>query len=542
MSQDIQIRLLDAHFSRFLADRCGLESESRARFQELVQNLSLAMDNGHSCLQVEQDDAALLAQSALVSAGEKTPLVLLHGRLYLHRYYQYESRLAVQLKCLAGKEHACPDMQKMLDDAFGVETDETNWQKKAAETALKKWLAIISGGPGTGKTTTVVKILGLLLQAEGTDLQIALAAPTGKAAMRLQESISNSVKGLSFPNEILEKIPLGASTLHRLLGVRRNSPQFRHNSANPLPWDVVVVDEASMVDLAMMSKVVDSLRPGARLILLGDKDQLASVESGAVLFDCIRSLPHNTVELKKSYRFDTGIKTLATAINRGAGKEAWDVLAGDEFDNVSVLRNSYFDYIGEMYSAYIEVVYRAAQPDLQEVFNAFGRFQVLCATRHGNRGVQRLNAVIESYLKRKGYSAVADHWYAGRPVLITANDYSLDLFNGDIGICLPDPSDGRMKVWFERGDGSFKSCLPYRIPRCETVYAMTIHKSQGSEFSEVVVILPEDESRLLNRQLVYTAVTRAKEFVHIVASKKILVYALQSDYPRYSGLSQMLLE
>ncbi len=542
MSQDIAIRLLDAHFSKFMAERCGLEPESRARFQELVQNLSLAMDSGHSCLQVKQEDAVLLLQSSLVSEAGTTPLVLFHERLYLHRYYKYESRLAVQLKCLAGKEHTYPDVQLMLDDAFGADTAEINWQKKAAETALKKSLAIISGGPGTGKTTTVVKILGLLLQAEGNDLQIALAAPTGKAAMRLQESIGNSVKGLSFAEDILEKIPLEASTLHRLLGVRRGSPQFSHNSANPLPWDVVVVDEASMVDLAMMSKVVDSLRPETRLILLGDKDQLASVESGAVLFDCIRSLPQNTVELKKSYRFDTGIKTLATAINTGAGTEAWDVLNGEEFDNVSVLRNSYFDYIGEMYSAYMDVVYSAGQPDMQEVFDAFGKFQVLCATRHGSRGVQRLNAVVESYLKRKGYSAVSDLWYAGRPVLITANDYSLDLFNGDIGICLPDPSDGRVKVWFERGDGSFKSCLPYRIPRCETVYAMTIHKSQGSEFSEVVVILPEDESRLLNRQLVYTAVTRAKEFVHVVASKKILVYALQSDYPRYSGLSQMLLE
>jgi exodeoxyribonuclease V alpha subunit len=540
MSQDMQVRLLDAHFANFLAGRCGLQSEDRVRFQELVEKLSLAMDSGHSCLQLEPADADLLLQSPLVSIAGKTPLVLFHGRLYLHRYYQYESRLAAQLHGFADKEHIYPDMQLMLDSAFGADADETNWQKKAAETALKKSLAIISGGPGTGKTTTVVKILGLLLQAEGCDLQIALAAPTGKAAMRLQESIGNSVKGLNFPDEILENIPLGASTLHRLLGVRRNSPQFRHNSENPLPWDVVVVDEASMVDLAMMSKVVDSLRPDARLILLGDKDQLASVESGAVLFDCIRSLPQNTVELKKSYRFDTGIKTLATAINTGDGKGAWEVLAGEEFDNVSVLRNSYFSYIGEMYSAYMDVIYRVAQPDLQEVFNAFGRFQVLCATRHGNRGVQRLNAVVESYLKRKGYSVVSDPWYAGRPVLITANDYSLDLFNGDIGICLPDPSDGRMKVWFERGDGSFKSCLPYRIPRCETVYAMTIHKSQGSEFSEVVVILPEDESRLLNRQLVYTAVTRAKEFVHVVASKKILVYALQSDYPRYSGLSQML--
>lgn len=542
MSRENQAGLLDLHFSRFMAARCGLEGGDKERFAELVQELSIAMGSGHSCLPVNTGDQAILGRSRLVSISGATPLILAHDRLYLHRYFCYELRLAEQLKRFAGREHSYPHAKEMVDDCFEPDTGEPDWQKKAAEVALQKSLCIISGGPGTGKTTTVVKILGLLLQAAGIDLRIALAAPTGKAAMRLQESVAESMDGLDFPKEIVEKIPVGASTLHRLLGVRRNSPQFRHNADNRLPWDVIVVDEASMVDLAMMSKVVDALRPEARFILLGDKDQLASVEAGAVLPDCIRSLPANTVELQKSYRFDTGIKTLALAIKGGDGEEAWSVLSDEKFDNVSLLRNSYFSYIGEKYSAYMDRVYRVDTLGMREVFRAFAGFQVLCSTRHGRRGVNGVNAGIEKYLKIKGYDCSSDRWYAGRPILITANDYSLNLFNGDIGICLPDPEDGCMKVWFERGDGRLKSCLPYRIPSCETVYAMTIHKSQGSEFREVVVILPEDESRLLSRQLVYTAVTRAKEIVQVVASKKILVYALQSDYPRYSGLSQMLLK
>jgi exodeoxyribonuclease V alpha subunit len=544
MSRTTPSGLLDHHFARFLAARSALEKDDRARFLELVEELSLAMSDGHSCLPVDRHGRDVLGKSPLVSGSGLTPLILDQDRLYLHRYHRYESRLAGQLAALAVRQYNFPSARTLLDDCFGPDLAEPDWQKKAAEVALSKALCIISGGPGTGKTSTVVKIIGLLLQAAEGDLRIALAAPTGKAAMRMQEAIANSIGdtpgGLAFPEAILRKIPTTATTLHRLLGVRRNMPQFRHTGDNPLPWDVLVVDEASMVDLALMSKMVDALKPEARLILLGDKDQLTSVESGAVLPDCIRSLPTNTVELKKSYRFDRGIKSLATAINAGDGEQAWSLLNGDAHANVGLLRNPYFGSIGGKYAAYMEVVDNVARLGMREVFRAFSGFQVLCAARHGARGVQGINAVVENHLKRMGYDCFSDPWYAGRPILITANDYSLELFNGDIGICLPDPADGSMKVWFERGDGTLKSCLPYRIPRCETVYAMTIHKSQGSEFREVVVILPEEESRLLSRQLVYTAVTRAKESVQIVASKKILVYALQSDYPRHSGLSQML--
>ncbi|MFV0437949.1 MAG: exodeoxyribonuclease V subunit alpha [Desulfopila sp.] len=540
MSVDGGERYFDSCFARFLGERSALTGPARDCFEGLVRQLSEAMAAGHSCLPVTQADAVILRASPLVSDGRiPAPLVLCGDRLYLHRYHRYESRLAEQLARLAAIEHDIGLMQPDIVACFGPDRGEVDWQRRAAEVSLARSLAIISGGPGTGKTTTVVRIIGLLIQMLGKGVRIALAAPTGKAAMRLTESIGESLAGLAFPAEVLATIPTSASTLHRLLGVRRHRPDFRCDHDNPLPCDVVVVDEASMVDLALMSKLVDALGGGTRLILLGDKDQLASVESGAVLADCIRSLPDNTVELRKSFRFDRSIKTLAQAVNRGDGNAAWQLLAGSDHGNVGLLPR-YLEVVGPGYCAYMEVVKRHQQEGMAAVFRKFSQFRVLCAIRRGGRGVLAVNAQVERFLKLKGYDTSTDPWYLGRPVMVTANDYSLELFNGDVGICLPDPGDGTMKVWFERSDGELMGCLPYRLPPCETVFAMTVHKSQGSEFAAVVVILPAEENPLLNRQLVYTAVTRAKESVQIVASKSILVYALQSDYPRSSGLADRL--
>ena len=383
-AREKQPRLLDLHFARFMAKRSGLVGKEKESFETLIQQLSLAMESGHSCMQVSGEEADLLCSSPLVSATSDTPLVFRGERLYLQRYFQYECRLASQLKAFSSASDSefqlsAEDLQVLLDRVFGVEGTEPDYQRRAAEVALKKSLCIISGGPGTGKTTTVVKIIGLLLEVFGLEIRIALAAPTGKAAMRLQESIGNSLQGISFGEEVIERIPTTASTLHRLLGVRKNSPGFRHNRDNPLRWDIVVVDEASMIDLAMMSKLVDALSSGARLILLGDKDQLASVESGAVLNDCIRSLPDNTGELKKSYRFDAGIKSLAQAINSGDGEQAWQLLVGDDFGNVNLLRNSYFRFVGARYLVYMEKVRSVAQQmthsGVAEVFAVFSRFR-----------------------------------------------------------------------------------------------------------------------------------------------------------------------
>ncbi|MDO9067201.1 MAG: exodeoxyribonuclease V subunit alpha, partial [Deltaproteobacteria bacterium] len=419
------------------------------------------------------------------------------------------------------------DYQTELDACFGKNPEtnvETDWQRQAAEMALQRPLALISGGPGTGKTRTVARILGLLLLTLGPELQIALAAPTGKAAMRLRESISASLAALPFSASIKKKIPTSASTLHRLLGVRHHSPHFRHHHANPLPWDVVVVDEASMVDLAMMSKLVDALKPGARLILLGDKDQLASVESGAVLADCIQALPDNTVTLQKSYRFNPEISAFAQAVNTNESAAAWSMLASDPQEattskSIQLLQEPLPEFIMARYVQYMDKV--AALPgdrqedDIRQLFQCFNQFRVLCATRRGTGGAMTLNRQVEQMLAISNYpcqpggrscaipgtrdtgTSLSGAWYPGRPVIILNNDYGLNLFNGDIGICLPDISTpGAFQVWFEREDGSLKGYQPYRLPTCETVFAMTIHKSQGSEFEEVLVVLPASDSPL----------------------------------------------
>jgi len=368
-----QYSLLDIYFSKFLAGRSRLIGADTDRFQELVKNLTSSHEAGHSCLPVSSADAHLLETVHLVSDDGQTPLVLHNGRLYLHRYFHYETRLAEQVSAMASTAFPDNDHNKLLDSSFTDADSEsgTDWQKEAAKVALQKALTIICGGPGTGKTTTVVKILALILSSADQLLDVALAAPTGKAAMRLSESIGKSVQGLQFPEHIKAAIPVQAMTLHRLLGVKRHSPQFRHNRLNPMDWDVVVVDEASMVDLAMMSKLVDALKPEARLLLLGDKDQLASVESGAVLGDFIQSLPDNTVELKKTYRFDANIKGLAESINSGDSKKAWTLLENATAKNITILRSDLIDYIGKQYARYMEEVYRSPVPDVKKIFYVF---------------------------------------------------------------------------------------------------------------------------------------------------------------------------
>ena len=560
--------LLDRHFADFLAGRSGLAGADRERFFELAARVSAALEDGHSCLPLTGEEEALLRTSPLVSDGGRTPLVVHNRRLYLHRYYHYETRLAGRIKAMAALTLDPGRGDELLDGYFGIGREAFDGQRRAAMMALRKVLTIICGGPGTGKTTTVVKILAILLQAaEGRLPAIALAAPTGKAAMRLSESVGGSVQRLALPEGIAEAMPSGASTLHRLLGVLRNSPRFRHNRENPIPFDIVVVDEASMVDLALMSKLVDALKPGARLLLLGDRDQLASVESGAVLGDLIRSLPDNTVTLEKTYRFDENIKKLATAINAADGDSAWSLLQDPSAENTSLLGTDFFDALIEPYvrflkasqqlegesgkgkeSEKLEIESRRGEghsfqlptANFQLLFSRFNSFRVLCAVHYGNRGVEAVNRRIELALARRGYLSRNEVWYPGRPVLVTRNDYGLELFNGDIGICLKDTRSGDLKVWFERPDGGLKSYPPHRLPRCETAFAMTIHKSQGSEFDEVAVILPEEDNPILSRELLYTAVTRAKKAVRLASDKDILRLSVSRNTVRHSGLAEFL--
>ncbi|MDD4914571.1 MAG: exodeoxyribonuclease V subunit alpha [Methylococcales bacterium] len=535
-----QYSRLACGFARFLGERSILAGESKTRFEALILELSAQQSAGHSCLALANDDRALVLASGLASTDRLTPLIVEQNRLYLHRYWQYEQRLARQVSMLCRQHFAIERIDAALDRYFPAEDADDDRQKLAAKSALSQGLTLISGGPGTGKTTTVVRILALLLETAGQGLHMALAAPTGKAAMRLQEAIAKNKVNLPCRQDIRERIPEKVATIHRLLGPKPPSPYFRHCAGNPLPYDVLVIDESSMVDLALMSKLLEAVKPGARLILLGDKDQLASVESGAVLADLTQSLPGQTVELQKSYRFQGGIKALAEHVNRQQADLAWQLLENSA-DGVSLLKTDPVAYIAEQYLEYLQLMADGA--DFPGIFAAFDRFRVLCANQRGHHSVSDINARVEQALSDRGKINLTAQWYAGRPVMVSANDPALQLYNGDIGVCLADPeSDSQLRVFFLRGDGSVKKLLPARLSNCETVFAMTVHKSQGSEYDKVLVMLPTKMNPVLGKELLYTAVTRAKTQVGIVADRAVFMASVGRKVQRHSGLAEKLLQ
>lgn len=536
---DQQFNRLDDGFAQFLSQRCRLDDDRKPRFKTLLRLLSARQAGGHSCMTLAAEDVAVIESSGLSTNGDQImPLVIENNRLYLHRYWLYEKRLAEQLAALCKHPSNIQANAETLNRYFPSQDGEIDWQKQAAECAAARALTIITGGPGTGKTTTVVKILALLQELAERPLHIALAAPTGKAAMRLEESIAKNKSDLPCSPSIKNRIPEQVATLHRLLGPRPPSPYFKHSSDNPLPYDVVMIDETSMVDLALMSKLVDALKPGARLILLGDKDQLASVESGAVLADLTLGLPRQTVELLKTHRFQGGIKALADAVNQQAAEQAWQLLLKASTD-VSLLTEEPIDFIVDHYLGYLELMTDGA--DVQTVFTAFDRFRVLCSNQRGPNSVCDINAKVEHALSRLDKIRLTGLWYHGRPVMITANNPALRLYNGDIGLCMRDAeSDGQLRVFFKRGDGSVKKFQPARLLACETVYAMTIHKSQGSEFEKILIMLPERMNPVLSKELLYTAITRAKNHVTLAASQSLFIATVNQTVQRDSGLAEKL--
>jgi exodeoxyribonuclease V alpha subunit len=520
-----------------------------------------------------------LRASSLVGApGAFAPLILNgQNRLYLARYWHYEQTLAADLLARAAApfdDLDVPRLQADLDRQFADNAvEQPDWQRKAAEKAVMRRLCVISGGPGTGKTSTVVRILAALQMQYHGKLTIRLAAPTGKAAARMQEAVRSAKRTLGCPlplagegaialspsggelergltPEILAAIPEQAGTLHRLLGSRPDSSVFRHGRANPLPLDVLVVDEASMIDLALMAKLAEALPPQARLILLGDKDQLASVEAGAVFGDiCADSgqggLSASIALLQKSYRFGetSGIGKLARAIRLGEAEQAMAVLADPEFGALAWRQGRLQEHSAALaqrmldgYRAYLAALREGA--NAAQLFELFGRFRVLCAHREGHAGVTGLNVLMEDGLRRMGGMAKRETWYHGRPVMIARNDYNLSLFNGDIGIVLE--KDGEHRVWFQSSDGKLRDFPPGRLPQHETVYAMTVHKSQGSEFDEVLLALPDEISPVMNRALVYTAVTRAKQRIELWGEKTMIEQAIGQEVIRSSGLKDKL--
>ncbi len=531
---------LDQVFARFLTERTHLNEAQKQRFYTIVEQLSFQQNHGHICIPIDADDGELLLASSMASKNNQTPLILENSHLYMHRYWSYECQLAKRVLQIVSEKSDVPNVLAALDRYFGATSDIPDCQRDAAQIAITQSFSIITGGPGTGKTTTVVKILALLQELAEQPLLIALAAPTGKAAMRLQEAINQSKNNLPCPDEVLKQIPETVSTLHRLIGARPPSPYFHYCTERPLPHDLVVVDEASMVDLALMSKLLDALKPGARLILLGDKDQLASVESGAVLADLTKALPECTLELKKSYRFNQDIKQLADAVNQQNAAQAWKILQSDQ-KNVSCLNDDLIAFIASKQMDYLKLIKSAAP--FQEIYQSFNNFQVLCSNRHGANGMVMINTQVEQYLRASGDIDKLGEWYTGRPIMITKNNAAMHLYNGDIGICLSDPqSDGKLMLFFPGSDDDIKKFIPTRLPHCETVFAMTIHKSQGSEFNEILIALPPTMNPVLSKELLYTAITRAREKVIMVTEKTVFEQTIEKKIERFGGLEGKIID
>lgn len=532
-----------------------------------------------SCFALLGDDLdwqrVLLSSSAVSDGSTPAPLILTGGRLYLNRLWRYELTVARYFS-EANAPLPCDEvvLRQTLDGLF-TSQEPIDWQKVAAAVALTRRISVISGGPGTGKTTTVAKLLAALIQLSGEQkCRIRLAAPTGKAAARLTESLGGALQKLPLTQEQLALFPNEASTLHRLLGAQPGSQRLRYHAGNPLHLDVLVVDEASMIDLTMMSRLIEALSAHARVIFLGDRDQLASVEAGAVLGDICTyaSLGYTTARaqelarltgcaldgndnplagalrdslclLQKSYRFGShsGIGQLAAAVNRGDRNATRAVFSG-EFDDIEKksLQNSeeyqaMLDEALQGYQLFLASVQQQRPPE--QVIAAFGEYQLLCALREGPFGVAGLNERLEQVLaqKRKITRLPHSRWYEGRPVMISRNDSALGLFNGDIGIAL-DRGQG-LRVWFLMPDGSVKSVQPSRLPEHETAWAMTVHKSQGSEFNHAALILPSQLSPVVTRELIYTAITRARKRLSLYTDERVLVQAIATRTERRSGLS-----
>jgi exodeoxyribonuclease V alpha subunit len=506
------------------------------------------------CPDLEEWHLALRKAPVVGAPGEGTPLVL-DGkhRLYFYRYWLYETELARAI--LARKETVPRDVKEdLLKDGLGRmfplhEEEEPDLQRLAADIALHRGFSVISGGPGTGKTFTVAKILALLLEQAGENgLDIALTAPTGKATARLRESIKNSKEGLDCAPEIKASIPHESFTIHRLLGPLYGTKRFRFNSANPLPYDVVVVDEASMIDLPLMAKLVEALPERSRLILLGDKDQLASVEPGAVFGDICDSgstLADSIVLLQRNYRFNpqSGIAALAREINQGNAQGAIRILQEDQYTDVSWRPTPAADALAYALEERVLDSYRSflKADSPEEAFRMFNRYHILCALRYGPYGILTVNGMIESMCRRSGLIRQRGKWYKGQPVMVTANDYHLKLYNGDVGILFPDPeAGGALRAHFSTESGKFRRILPTRLSACESAYAITVHKSQGSEFDHVLVLLPDRDSPVVTRELIYTAITRAKKSVEIWGAEESLYEAVAKRRERKSGLREAL--
>jgi exodeoxyribonuclease V alpha subunit len=593
---------LSYYFARFVARGCGEETDSLLGCSAALVSLrnlqgdvcvDLGSYAGRPLFEADEESrgegpvggprgpalpdwlAALEAADWVGGPGDHAPLILEGRRLYLGKYWRFEQQVADALRARLYRLEELDlarlgqGLARLFPPGDGSSPD---WQKVAAAVAASRRFAVISGGPGTGKTTTVVKVLALLLEQD-LRLRIALAAPTGKAAARLTDALRGGKGRVDVALPILERIPEEAVTIHRLLGAGFGEA-FRHDGANPLVVDCLVVDEASMIDLPLMARLLEALPGRARLILLGDRDQLASVEAGNVLGDItgrgreIRysseqtrflaqvgaapaaALPSGGAEagagdalglLRVSYRFtgDSGIGALARAVNAGDGEAALGVIDGGVFDDLAWLpagegdlNPACLDWAVERYKAYLE------QEDVAAALRLFERSRVLAALRRGPFGVDELNRLIEGRLRALGLVGDGEE-YHGKPVMVTANDYEVGLFNGDIGLLWRDRNQV-LRAFFRSADEEVRSVSVRQLPEHLCAYALTVHKSQGSELDEVLLVLPHDPSPVATRELIYTGITRARRQVTIQGCRETFRDGCRRRVERSSALAEKL--
>ncbi len=516
----------------------------------------------------------LLKHNAFGSPEDQVPFVIEHDNIYIRRDWLYELFVAESLKEISSDKIKLPsgkDYEEIISRFFSERSDMPDWQKVASALSLKNRFLVISGGPGTGKTTTVAQIISLLLYVYGTSYRIALTAPTGKAAARMTQALRKNIAGHLVPDELKPGWPDEAKTLHRLLTAFDHRGILPDPEIRKLPYDLIVVDEASMIDLKMMGRLLKHLRADTKLILLGDKDQLSSVEAGSVLADiCDKQVNRfsaaiadflkqfgfkniqesddetgfsdSIVYLTKSYRFrsDSGIAVLADSVNKMNAEKSEKLIVDHQSKEISFQPFHYkSDDLKSLFSSIADRIQRLSNLSHDLLIRYWSEDIWLTVIRRGPFGSVSLNKMVEDYLVKERFITPDSGWYHGRPILVTRNDYSLGVFNGDLGVCVK-ASGGSFQVLFTDSDGNIKRVYPHRIQHFEPAFLLTVHKSQGSEFNNVSLLLPDRDTQLLTRELIYTAITRARNSFRVAGRMDLLKKGIERKTERFTGLKSRL--